>query len=263
MEVSSLGYRSDLMVRRLAGSAIIDRGDYLVVRSPHNPGFHWGNFLLFRAAPGPRDGACWLSIFAAEFPGANHVAIGVDSSDGAPGEVSELIAAGLNLGVDLVLQATDLRPPAQPHHGSVCRRLVTGEDWVQAAGLRFAVAAAEGFRAPGHSAFLQRQVEEARLLVRAGHGEFFGAFIEGRLFSILGLVTDGTGLARFQSVETHPAHRRQGLAGTLVYAAGRFGLSEMGARTLVMVAEPDGPAIGIYRALGFLDAEQQIGLSRP
>lgn len=263
MEVSSLGYRSDLMVRRLAGSAIIDRGRYLVVRSPHNPGFHWGNFLLFGAAPGPGDGARWLSIFATEFPHANHVAIGVDSSDGDPGEVSELVEAGLNLGVDLVLKAADLRPPARPHHGSVCRRLVTGEDWVQAAGLRLAVAAAEGFQAPDHGAFLERQVEEARRLVQAGHGAFFGAFIDGQLFSLLGLVTDGTGLARFQSVETHPGHRRLGLAGTLVYTAGRFGLSEMDARTLVMVAEPGGPAVGIYRALGFTDAEQQIGLSRP
>ena len=34
VDVMSLGYRTDLMVRALEGSEVADRGDYVTVRSP-------------------------------------------------------------------------------------------------------------------------------------------------------------------------------------------------------------------------------------
>jgi ribosomal protein S18 acetylase RimI-like enzyme len=263
MQVRSLGYRTDLMVRRLAGSQILDRGHHLVISSRANPDFYWGNFLLLDAPPRPDEGERWLRAFAAEFPGARHVAIGVDTTDGDPGASDDLTAAGLTVETDIVLRASSLRQPAPPRMAAVDRPLASGEDWKQAADLRQAVAVADGFDSTQHRRFLERQIDEARLLVGAGHGRVFGAFVEGRLLALLGLVTDGTGVARFQSVETHPDHRRQGLASTLVYRAGQFGIRDMGARALVIVADPAGPAIGIYRALGFTEVERQVGLARP
>ena len=49
MQVTSLGFRTDLALRVLEGAEVTDRGDYLVVRSPDNPTFYWGNFLLLGA----------------------------------------------------------------------------------------------------------------------------------------------------------------------------------------------------------------------
>jgi hypothetical protein len=46
MQVTSLGFQTDLALRVLEGAEITDRGDYLVVRTPDNPTFYWGNFLL-------------------------------------------------------------------------------------------------------------------------------------------------------------------------------------------------------------------------
>ncbi|HET7120037.1 MAG TPA: GNAT family N-acetyltransferase, partial [Solirubrobacterales bacterium] len=69
-------------------------------------------------------------------------------------------------------------------------------------------------------------------------------------------------LARYQTVETDPSFRRRGLAGTLVHYAARYGLDELGARTLVMVADPDAEAIRIYRALGFAGTEVQLQIER-
>ncbi len=43
---SSLGYRTDLFVRAFDG-VVEDRGRHIVVRTPSNPGFWWGNFLLY------------------------------------------------------------------------------------------------------------------------------------------------------------------------------------------------------------------------
>ncbi len=68
MRVTSLGFRTDLALRVLEGATISDRGAYLVIRSPGNPDYWWGNFLLLRDAPG--TGGPWLARFAEEFPAA-------------------------------------------------------------------------------------------------------------------------------------------------------------------------------------------------
>jgi ribosomal protein S18 acetylase RimI-like enzyme len=78
----------------------------------------------------------------------------------------------------------------------------------------------------------------------------------------MGLFSAGAGLARFQSVETDPEFRRRGLAGSLVHHASRYGFDELGARTLVMVADPDYFAVDLYRAVGFVAAETQLQLER-
>ena len=101
-----------------------------------------------------------------------------------------------------------------------------------------------------------------RQLQARGFGAWFGAFQAGRMVSGLGVFGDGRGVVRFQTVDTHPEHRNQGLAGTLVYQAGQYARKELGARTLVIVAEPGGPAIRIYRSVGFDDAETQVQLQR-
>ena len=79
----------------------------------------------------------------------------------------------------------------------------------------------------------------------------------------MGLFRAGEGLARFQSVETHPDFRGRGLAGTLVHRASGYGFDELGARTLVMVADPDYLAVRIYRSVGFADTEVQTQLMQP
>ena len=84
-----------------------------------------------------------------------------------------------------------------------------------------------------------------------------------RLVAQLGLVAAGAGLARFQDVETHPACHRRGLAATLVHGASAIGFGQLGAQTLVMVADPDDEAIRVYRALGFVEAERRLGVARP
>jgi GNAT superfamily N-acetyltransferase len=96
-----------------------------------------------------------------------------------------------------------------------------------------------------------------------GHGAWFGAFDRGRLIAQLGIFSDGSGVARYQNVETDPDWRRTGLAGTLVWRAGRWARSKLGARTLVIVADPEAEAIRVYRSVGFHDTEIQLAFQRP
>jgi len=62
-------------------------------------------------------------------------------------------------------------------------------------------------------------------------------------------------------VETHPGYRRRGLAGALVAMAGHHGITDLDATALVIVADPRGPAIDLYRSLGFRDTEHQVQLT--
>lgn len=259
VDVRSLGYRTDLMIRRLEGTDIDDRGDYLAVRTPANPVYWWGNFLLLASAPQPGEAPAWLETFTAEFPHARHVAFGVDVTEVSAVDIGELTGAGLRLERSAVLTAQDVHEPPHPNHSATIRALSGDEDWAQAAELRAVLSQGEPGAAP---AFLQARIAAERGLTEAGYGSWFGAFLDGKLVAQLGLVTDGSGIARYQNVETHPGARRQGLAGTLVWHAGQHGLDALGAATLVIVADPHDAAIRVYRSVGFADAETQVGFER-
>ncbi|MBV9593127.1 MAG: hypothetical protein JO147_04925 [Actinobacteria bacterium] len=68
MEVTALGFATDLMVRRLGGSTVEDHDDYIVVRTATNPGFYWGNFVLLD--PRRADAGQAVTLFRSNFPTA-------------------------------------------------------------------------------------------------------------------------------------------------------------------------------------------------
>ncbi|MBV9844820.1 MAG: GNAT family N-acetyltransferase [Kutzneria sp.] len=260
MAVVSLGYRTDLMLLGLQGSVVSLHHGYSCIRTPANPTFHWGNLVLLRAPPAPGTVASWVTVFRHEFPHANHVTLGVDGTEGDSGDPAELEAAGLEAEVGTVLTATAVCPPPRPHRDAELRPLVDDQDWRAALALREAnnvLPDVEGFRV-----FAWRRLVGLRRLQERGLGAWFGAFHHGRMVSGLGVFTDGHGLARFQHVDTHPEYRGRGLAGTLVYTAGRYALDRLGARRLVIVADPGYVSIRVYRSVGFADEETQVRVQR-
>jgi GNAT superfamily N-acetyltransferase len=258
VRVTSLGYRTDLTLRVLEGSEVADRGDYLVVRSPGNPNHWWGNFLLLAAVPEPGTGEAWLDRFAAEFPAARHVALGVDTTSDEAVIPDEFIAAGLEPSWETVLTAAEVRPPPHPNSAAEIRPLTSDDDWRQSVDL-----AVRCFDGAEPTVYLQRRAAVRRQLTQAGRGTWFGAFTGGRLLAQLGLFDVGDGYARYQHVETDPEARRQGLSGTLVWHAGRYATDVLGARTLVIVAETAGEAIRVYRSCGFAPLESLLSFERP
>ncbi len=258
MDVRSLGYRTDLMIRTLEGSQVDDHGDYLVVRSPRNPTYWWGNFLLL-PPPVPGQADRWMATFAAEFPAAHHIALGIDVIEISGVPTGEYVAAGLELQRSTVLVAPELAEPPRPNQSAVYRELAGDDDWRRAVELRTITFAGEP---GGDPDFIRARSAAERELTEAGHGSWFGAFVGEELVAQLGLVTDGSGIARYQNVETHPGWRRRGLAGSLVWHAGQHGVDAFGATTLVIVADPLADAIKVYRSVGFADAETQVGFQR-
>src|SRR5436305_1575138 len=62
----SLIHATDLDV--LPPDKVVERrDDHLVVRTPSNPAFYWGNFLIFDAPPAAGDAERWEAAFAAAF----------------------------------------------------------------------------------------------------------------------------------------------------------------------------------------------------
>jgi len=261
VQISSLGFRTDLALRRLAGSQIVDRDEYTVVRTPANPSYWWGNFVLL---PGPvraRDAERLMEIFSAEFPDAEHRAFGVDGTAGEVGDHDTVKELGLSIEINAVLTAQGLHEPAPlAARGAVIRRLATDDDWEQAVALRLAVYELAG--KPGQREFTARQFREARECCERGDGAWFGAFVDGRVVTSLGLLRAWSGTARYQNVETHGDHRRQGFASRLLYESSVWARDALEADTVVIVADPAYHAIDVYRSLGFEEFERQVQLER-
>jgi len=256
VRITSLGLSTDVALRVLEGAEVTDRGGYLVVRSPDNPDFWWGNFLILPAPPEPGSATAWLTRFAAEFPAARHAALAVDALTGPV--PADFPAAGLEPELSTVLTATAVTPPPRPAEHADIRALESDADWQASLDLN-----RRCFGPEESSEYQARRAVARQRLTRAGHGAWFGAFGGGRLLAQLGVCDAGAGRARYQDVETDPAARRRGLAGTLVEHAGQYALRELGASTLVIVADPAAGAIRVYRSCGFAATQTQLSFERP
>jgi RimJ/RimL family protein N-acetyltransferase len=275
IEQLSLGWRTHLIFARFDGQ-VHARADHLLVRTPHNPTFYWGNFLLFDRAPVEGDAASWLAAFDAGItqhqPASTHVAIGIDVPE-AFALPADFAAAGVSLSRDVVLtmQAAQLRPlrKALPS-GFEVRPLRLPQEASLAADLQVD-SDDGGFEPEGYREFRTRQMLRYGRMDQAGLGHWFGVFAQpgardasGRATLTPQLVADcglfregndevpgGNVVARFQSVSTHPAWRRLGLCSALIHAVCKHGFEVLEAPTLVILADPDDVAIGLYESLGF------------
>jgi ribosomal protein S18 acetylase RimI-like enzyme len=224
-----------------------------LVQTDDNPNFHWGNFVLIDEPQGLDAG---LDLFRRIFPTAQHLAIGVD---GTAGEIpASARAQGLQAEVSVVLVADShgVRAPA-PSDAEI-RVLAGDNDWAQLLELRGAGISSENPPVLVDQDFQRRRVLQVRALSEHGHGVHMGAFIGGNLVSALGVVSDGNRHARYQDVQTDPAFRRRGLAGWLVARGAEEARKRWRAAEMVIVADESGPAIGLYRTLGFVAIERQV-----
>jgi len=258
------GWQTDFILHRL-DAQILERPDCLVVRTPSNPTYYWGNCLLLPALPRDEDLAHWLGRFyeeiAAHQPASRHVAIGAEV-DFTGQRLPAWEAAGFALNVEamLRLRRNEACPPPRPARGSVELRLLElPRDAEAIAAIEITDAGA--FEPVGYRAYLAQQHARFARLQAMGQAQWFGLVCDGTLAATCGLLRDGA-IGRFQRVIVHPDFRRRGLAGAMVHGVVRHAFDALGLDELYMAAVPGDVAIGIYRSLGFRDISSGIGLQR-
>jgi GNAT superfamily N-acetyltransferase len=238
-----LGWHTDVAVLLAGGSEVESFKDHLVVRTPTNPTYHWGHFVLVTDPDAVADAGRWVERFTTCFPGAQHRAIGLVARPPA----DPWTAVGLEVQRDQVLVAATPLGVGTAPDGYTVRALEHRADWQASNVLR-------ELSYPGTPDFTAATTERRAAMTARGLVRWFGAFdAVGRLAAELGIVDCGDGAARYQSVLTHPDHRRRGLAGLLLGVADAFARDAYGASRTVIVADADGEAARLYRARGFED----------
>jgi GNAT superfamily N-acetyltransferase len=271
---AALGFRSELIFHCASGELIDLRAAHgcRLIRTPANPTYWWGNYLLFEHAPRAGDHARWSQLFeqliAVPQPGSTHRAFGWLEDDA--GDATDFLADGYELNDAVVMQARTVPPVARPVLAATLRLLAAQREWDELIELRVAT------REPHHGEdayreLARRKVAAWRSLASAGQGAWFGAFVDvdggARLAAALGIYVerepvDGERLARYQSVMTHPSYRRLGLCRALLALAGQHARERLGADRLIIVAMAGEMPERLYAGAGFSPLGLQRGLER-
>ncbi len=253
------GWATDVAVLRHSGSLVEDRGDHLVVRTPQNPDYHWGNCILVLDERAVGDADRWIEVFKAAHPEAGWVSVGLIRE---PDDASAWTAQ------DVVIEGEDVltslqQPRAMPSADGYTVRRIAGDDWEQVVAAEVADNELTGAYEPGlHERFARAQTDLRRRLSERDVAAFFGAFAaDGVLASNLGIVVCGA-TARYQAVGTDAGHRRRGLAGHLLGVAADWSAAK-GCNRWVIITEAGNPAGRLYRSVGFAPDVSNARAYRP
>ncbi len=260
-------------VDTLPPDAVVERrGGYLLIRSPGNPTFYWGNLLLFDEAPRSGDGPRWEELFEREFtnaPRVEHRSFGWDRTDGEPGAArKEFLERDYELdeSIALVAEAKQVQPHPRANRDVEIRALdPNGDDKLWEAVLELQVAEREEGREEeeNYRAFARARLHDRRTLFRTGRGAWYVALdpsTEDVTASCGIVVTAGRG--RFQAVETAAAYQRRGICSRLLVEAARHATVEYEAQRFVIVADLHYHALGLYESLGFDRREHVLRVCR-
>ena len=258
----SLHLRTNLIFHRYHG-IVTDHGEFVSIETPDNPGYYWGNCLVFRKPPAPGDAARWREAFHQRFgsnPSIQHETFTWDNPQIGEPALEPFLEQGFGMQRHVVMTAERLIPKAKQTLPLVLRPFARPEDWEQAVENDVLIKAAK-YGAQQYREYRTRKNLLYQNMIAEGLGLWFGAFLKDKLVGDLGLFREAT-IGRFQIVNTHPDYRRQGICSRLMYFAGEYGTAEMGLRTLVIVADGACIAKDVYAALGFRIVEQALGLEK-
>ncbi len=261
--IKNIGYLTDTIFHDRDGF-VEEHADFFSMRTPTNPTFWFGNFILFKRAPIAGDFDGWMEIHRQVFGGTlNHATFGWDEP--APGFIDEFIAAGFRTSNGLALSMSAYDGGAAINPDLTVRQLRGASDWEAMVGQQIQIDR-EDFRYPEDSGFFRRtQMASLRAMAEEGHGNWWGAFAGGELIGGMGLYFDAARtVGRFQYVTTRASHRRQGVCTTLLDRVVRHAFETVKVKHVVICtgAGDANPAIPTYRNFGFCEAVRSYALTR-
>lgn len=261
MKINSLAFLTDLYFHRFTG-IVLEYDDYLVVKTPTNPTFFWGNLLYFKNAPDADSLNNWQNIFHQQFKSMDidHVTLTWDFKEGDEINGPLFSEEGFNLEKSIVLTAENVIRPQKLNNELIIRPIESEQDWQKVIDTHV-LCRADHFNESSYRKYAERKISDYRLMIDKGIGIWVGAFYRDVLVGDLGLFYQN-GLARFQAVETHPDFRRIGVCSTLLYRTCQYAKEYLNINKLVLVADPNYHAVKVYESVGFKIEEYQIGLCK-
>jgi GNAT superfamily N-acetyltransferase len=243
----TLGLRTDVALER--DRAIVQECDeFVAVRTPENPGYYFGNVLIFDRPPQAGDEECWPQRFEQVFScdaAVRHAAFAWSIEEHS-GRIEPFVQLGYTFENRVVLTAeTVAGGPVPP--GLHVRALHSDEDW--AAQLQLGLATREPVHDPqAYARFKAAQVAHHRRISERC-GVWLGAFDGDRLTGSCGIFAV-EGVARYQDVGVFPEYRNRGIARCLIGAAGRYAIEHFTSRLVIVAAADDFPRT-MYERAGF------------
>jgi len=253
LRIRSLALQTELALAATRGT-VTDRGDYIVIATPDDPGYYYGNLLVLPAAPQVGEVAYWTRRFGDELgknPAIGHVTFWWDGVTGDAGATDELAAAGFSIERSMVMTAEpgDVASATPP----LPIRALAADEVIATAKLAYEVGDRhdETFRT-----FVERRAAWGRSLVERGLATFYAAFDGDQPIASLGLVRLGD-IARFQDVQTLEPYRGRGIATSLLAAA-----AANTSTRLAIVAQGGSAGERVYERAGFVTAELTVSACR-
>jgi len=175
-----------------------------------------------------------------------------------PGETQEFQEAGFSFGSTASLSAKDVILPPKFNREVAVRAIVGGYDCKQFEELQ-RLSSAEHIDIAKNEFFVRHMIDDYRRMTESGHGGFFGAFAGEQLAAYVVMFRDGR-ICEYRDVFTRADFRRRGICRRLVYESAKHALGNWDTDTLLVDAEPDYHALGIYESLGFKRTETTYSL---
>jgi hypothetical protein len=264
MEITSKGLQSEFIFHEFGG-VITDHGDCISVRTPSNPDFYFGNFLLFPAPPTDGDFGPWMARFEeifAQYPQVRHHTFQwLPADDANSGELAEFKEAGFTLDETSVLATQSVHTDKPAPIDVDFRKISTDAEWLAVidAQVRYGNPT---IPSDEYRKFKEESFASYRAMSDKGLGNWWGAFKGDELVADLGLFF-ANGVGRFQSVQTATEHRRQGICRAMVDHVSNYGLTAHPDITLVLWADAHDVARDIYCSIGFNEIETLNAAFRP
>jgi ribosomal protein S18 acetylase RimI-like enzyme len=259
----NLGLATDLLLHAQIGSVSHD-GRYAIMRTAQAPEYFSGNMLVLDAPPGNDERERLEEDFARLIgtpPRMLHRSFAWPEAEGAVRDLDAYISGGYEAATCTVLAADRNAVRSLDINEAVEVRLFNGDterdwdDW-----LRMSLADMPDPESEVSRRCVEFQRCAYRGLIERQWGNWWGAFIDGKMVGSLGLFFFGR-IGRFQSIMTREDQRNKRVCRTLLTEVVKRAAAARD--RLVIVADERHHAIRLYESLGFAPQARIGSLCRP
>lgn len=238
-----------------------ERDEYFVIQTPSRPTYFWGNYILMKQPPTLGCFKKWIDIYEKEIGKRDNLgfcSITFDYDPDKTFDTSEFNDNGFRVGVDKILVADKVIRPRKINEELIIKEYDLSNHIKEYVELHFDPDWIYGSETE-QMEFITGQGKEFASLIKKNSAKRYGGFLNGKLIADLGIYWDDN-VVRFNSISTHSLYRRQGACSTLVYKVSKSLLEQFPLKKLVMQADEDYHAAGIYESIGFNQTDKVICL---